>query len=58
VPWNLGLIYAGFVVGENYPVIEETIKPYEYVIYAIVIALVVVFVARFWWSKRQARAAG
>ena len=58
VPWNLGLIYAGFVVGENYPVIEETIKPYEYVIYAVVIALVVFLVARFWWGKRQGRAAG
>lgn len=55
VPWNLALIYAGFLVGENYPVIEETIKPYEYVIYAIVIALVVVLVARFWWGKRERR---
>jgi len=54
VPWNLGLIYAGFLVGENYPVIEETIKPYEYVIYAIVIGLVLLLVARFWWSKRRA----
>jgi membrane protein DedA with SNARE-associated domain len=58
VPWNLALIYAGFLVGENYPLIEETIKPYEYVIYAIVIALFAFFVARFWWSKRQRRAAG
>jgi len=58
VPWNLGLIYAGFLVGENYPVIEETIKPYEYVIYAVVIALVVVLVLRFWWGKRQRRATG
>jgi membrane protein DedA with SNARE-associated domain len=58
VPWNLALIYAGFLVGENYPLIEETIKPYEYVIYAIVIALFAFLVARFWWSKRQRRAAG
>jgi membrane protein DedA with SNARE-associated domain len=58
VPWNLGLIYAGFLVGENYPVIEETIKPYEYVIYAAVIALVVFLAVRFWWSKRQRRATG
>lgn len=58
VPWNLGLIYAGFLVGENYPVIEETIKPYEYLIYAVVIALVVVQAVRFWSGKRQRRATG
>lgn len=58
VPWNLGLIYAGLLVGENYPVIEETIKPYEYVIYAVVIALVVVQAVRFWSGKRQRRATG
>jgi membrane protein DedA with SNARE-associated domain len=58
VPWNLGLIYAGFLVGENYPIIEETIKPYEYVIYAVVIAVVVFLVVRFWWGKRQRRATG
>lgn len=58
VPWNLGLIYAGFLVGENYAVIEETIKPYEYVIYAVVIALVAFLVARFWWGKRQRPAPG
>ena len=58
VPWNLGLIYAGFLVGENYPVIEETIKPYEYVIYAVVIAIVVFLAVRFWWGKRQRRATG
>jgi membrane protein DedA with SNARE-associated domain len=58
VPWNLGLIYAGFLVGENYSVIEETIKPYEYVIYAIVIALFVFLAIRFWWGKRQRPATG
>ena len=52
LPWNLGLIYAGFVVGENYTQIEATLKPFEYVIYAIVIGLVVLFVARWWWHKR------
>jgi membrane protein DedA with SNARE-associated domain len=58
VPWNLGLIYAGFLVGENYPVIEETIKPYESVIYAVVIALLLFLVARFWWGKRDGRRRG
>ena len=55
LPWNLGLIYAGFVVGENYPQIEAALKPYEYVIYAIVIGFVVVLAARWWWTKRARR---
>jgi membrane protein DedA with SNARE-associated domain len=57
LPWNLGLIYAGFVVGENYDQIEATLKPYEYVIYAVVIAIVVVLVGRWWWGKRRRGAA-
>ena len=54
LPWNAALIYAGFVVGDNYPVIESTLKPYEYVIYVAVIALVLLFAGRWWWSKRRA----
>jgi membrane protein DedA with SNARE-associated domain len=58
LPWNLALIYAGFVVGENYTVIERTLKPYEYVIYAVVIGLAVVLIGRWWWSKRRREAPG
>jgi membrane protein DedA with SNARE-associated domain len=54
LPWNAALIYAGFVVGDNYPAIEATLKPFEYVIYVVVIGLVLLFVGRWWWSKRQA----
>ncbi len=57
LPWNLALIYAGFMVGDNYEDISRTIKPFEYVIYAIVIGLVVLFIARWWWGKRSASAA-
>jgi membrane protein DedA with SNARE-associated domain len=57
LPWNAALIYAGFVVGENYPQIEAAIKPYEYLIYAVVIALAVLFVGRLWWRRRGAAAA-
>ena len=55
LPWNLGLIYAGYVVGENYPQIEATLKPYEYVVYVIVIGIVLALVGRWWWTKRAAR---
>jgi membrane protein DedA with SNARE-associated domain len=58
LPWNAALIYAGFVVGENYPQIEAALKPYEYVIYAVVAAIAVAFIARWWWSKRQRRSRG
>lgn len=58
LPWNLALIYAGFLVGENYPVIADTLKPYEYVIYAVVISLVVLAAARFWLSRRRGLQAG
>ncbi len=54
LPWNAALIYAGFIVGDNYPVIEATLKPYEYVIYAVVIALVLLLVGRWWLGKRRA----
>ena len=54
LPWNLALITAGFVVGENYPQIEAALKPYEYVIYAVVIVGVVALAVRWWRSRRSA----
>jgi membrane protein DedA with SNARE-associated domain len=58
LPWNLALIVAGFVVGENYEQISAALKPYEYLIYAVVLILAAVFVGRWWWGKRQRAAAG
>jgi membrane protein DedA with SNARE-associated domain len=52
LPWNLALIVAGFVVGENYEQIEAALKPYEYVIYAVVLLAVIALVGRWWWRKR------
>ncbi len=54
LPWNAALIGAGFVVGENYQQIEAAIKPYEYLIYAIVIGLVALVIARWQLGKRRA----
>ena len=53
LPWNAALIYAGFVVGENYPQIEAALKPYEYVIYVAVLAVVGLVVVRWWLGKRR-----
>ncbi|MGH2444530.1 MAG: DedA family protein [Candidatus Limnocylindria bacterium] len=55
LPWNAALIYAGFVVGENYPQIEAVLKPWEYVIYAIVLLVVAYFIVRWWLAKRSSR---
>ena len=53
LPWNAALIYAGFVVGENYPQIEAALKPYEYVIYLGVLAVVAFVLVRWWLAKRR-----
>ena len=58
LPWNAALIGAGFVVGENYEQIEAAIKPYEYVIYAIVIGLVLLVVVRWQMGKRRSTSRG
>src|SRR5688500_12265894 len=54
LPWNAALITAGFVVGENYDQIEAAIKPFEYVIYVVVIGVVLFVVAR--WVMGRSRA--
>ncbi len=53
LPWNAALIYAGFLVGENYPQIEAALRPWELVIYALVVGLAVLLVGRWLWSRRQ-----
>jgi membrane protein DedA with SNARE-associated domain len=55
LPWNLALISAGFVVGDNYPQIEAAIKPYEYVIYAVVLVAIAALVARWYLGKPRGR---
>jgi membrane protein DedA with SNARE-associated domain len=57
LPWNLALIAAGFVVGENYPQIEAAIKPYEYAIYAAILIAIAVVVVRWYLGKRGSAAA-
>ena len=54
LPWNAALIYAGLVVGENYPAIEAALKPWEYVIYVAVVVAVVLLVIRWRWTRRTA----
>ena len=60
LPWNAALIVAGFAVGERYPEIEAALKPFEYVIYVVVLLALAVFVIRWWLGRRRrtGRAAG
>lgn len=52
IPWNAALIVAGLVVGQNYRQIEAALKPYEYVIYIVVVLVVGYFVMRWIRGKR------
>ncbi len=52
LPWNAALIYAGFIVGENYTQIEAALKPWEYVVYAAVLVIAALLIGRWWWSRR------
>jgi membrane protein DedA with SNARE-associated domain len=54
LPWNAALIYAGLVVGDNYPQIEAALKPWEYVIYAVVLVGLVALVVRWRLGRRRA----
>ncbi|HEX2193969.1 MAG TPA: DedA family protein [Candidatus Limnocylindria bacterium] len=57
LPWNAALIYAGFLVGENYQQIERALKPYEYVIYVAVLAGVAYLVYRWVRARRRSERA-
>jgi membrane protein DedA with SNARE-associated domain len=61
IPWNAALIIAGLLVGENYRQIEATLKPFEYVIYVVVLLAVAVFLGRWilvkWRRRHQANPA-
>ena len=37
LPWNAALLLGGLLLGENYRRLYDTVKPYEYVIYVIVL---------------------
>jgi membrane protein DedA with SNARE-associated domain len=49
VPWNLGLAYAGFLLGQHYQEVATTLSPF-----AIPLAiLVVIILAVAWWYGRR-----
>jgi membrane protein DedA with SNARE-associated domain len=49
IPWNLGLVGAGWVLGENYEALYKAIRPFEIVIYVIVVVGVAFVLIR--WAR-------
>jgi membrane protein DedA with SNARE-associated domain len=54
--WNGGLILAGRLLGDNWRQVEGILSPIGPIIYLLMIAAVVIIVARRLWQKRQAEA--
>ena len=55
LPWNALLLLAGFLLGENYRHLYEAVRPFEYVIYALVLLGIGWLVYR--WLRRRPPAA-
>ncbi|WP_123043620.1 DedA family protein [Cohnella candidum] len=49
IPWNLALTYAGFRLGENWNEAEPYIRPFSYLVAAIILLLIV----RWVWKSRK-----
>ncbi|MEX0630665.1 MAG: DedA family protein [Chloroflexota bacterium] len=49
IPWNLALVTAGWVLGENYEALYEAIRPFEILIYVVVVVGVAFILVR--WAR-------
>lgn len=46
LPWNMLLIWGGMVLGDNWLVIKDLLRPLDYVVYAAIAGLVALFLWR------------
>ena len=53
LPWNAALLFAGYLLGANYRHLYEAIRPFEYVIYALVVIGIAYLVYRWWRSSSR-----
>lgn len=53
LPWNAALLFGGFLLGENYRRLYDTVKPYEYVIYVAVLVAFVYIIYRWLRASRS-----
>ena len=51
LPWNLGLAYAGYKLGQHYDLIETYLRPF---VVPLAIAVVLVVAAAYWFGRRHA----
>ncbi|HEX9738430.1 MAG TPA: DedA family protein [Candidatus Limnocylindria bacterium] len=49
IPWNLALVTAGWVLGENYEALYTAIRPFEILIYVVVVVGVAFILVR--WAR-------
>jgi membrane protein DedA with SNARE-associated domain len=49
IPWNLALVTAGWVLGENYEALYSAIRPFEILIYIVVVVGVAFILIR--WAR-------
>jgi membrane protein DedA with SNARE-associated domain len=57
LPWNAALLLAGYLLGENYRTLYDAVRPYELVIYALVLVGTVWVIYRWLWGPRRGPAA-
>jgi membrane protein DedA with SNARE-associated domain len=57
LPWNAALLLGGYLLGANYRNLYDAVRPFEYVIYAVVLIGTVYLVYR-WLRGSRSRAAG
>ena len=55
LPWNAALLFAGYLLGANYRHLYDAIRPFEYVIYALVLMGIAYLVYRWWRSGSRTR---
>lgn len=46
VPWNMLLIWAGIVLGENWTAVKDLLRPFDYVVYVGAVLLIGLFLWR------------
>lgn len=49
IPWNLALVTAGWVLGENYEALYEAVRPFEILIYVVVLIAIAFILVR--WAR-------
>jgi membrane protein DedA with SNARE-associated domain len=54
LPWNAALLFGGYLLGANYRHLYDAVRPFEYVIYAVLAIACVYLVYRWVRARRSA----